>query len=182
MESGVNAPDGSARGGKGTAKHARERQLTIVSSTGGEFRLRNFAGIFTPNKQPVFVVAMRATALPPAILDKRSLPCWLIDGEGDQLRSEWQVSCRLRWYKYSTANSSCQGRFAPRLRARWLLGAVHKAWLRLAILERTRPPFSQTNFRPISLLRENSSTSSMVELKVRIYSSNVFWTGCEISS
>jgi hypothetical protein len=56
----------------------------------------NFVGIFSPNKQPVLVVAMWATALPPAILDKGSLPRWLIDGEGDQLRSERRVSRRLR--------------------------------------------------------------------------------------
>jgi len=86
----------------------------------------NFAGSFLPNKQPVFVVVMWAIVLPPAILDKRSLPRWLIDGEGDQLRSEPQVSCRLRWHKYSTANFPCQGRFAPRLRARWLLSANRK--------------------------------------------------------
>ena len=48
----------------------------------------NSTGIFSPKKQPVPIVAMWVTALPPAILDKRSLPRWLTDGEGDQLRSE----------------------------------------------------------------------------------------------
>ena len=53
-ESGVNTPDSSARGGKGTAKQARERQLTIVSSTVGEFKLRNFAGIFHAEQTACF--------------------------------------------------------------------------------------------------------------------------------
>ena len=115
MESGARLPDRDVHRGKGTIKQARGRPLAGVSSTGGEFRMGNFAGSFLPNKQPVFVVVMWAIVLPPAILDKRSLPRWLIDGEGDQLRSEPQVSCRLRWHKYSTANFPCQGRFAPRI-------------------------------------------------------------------
>ena len=63
LKSGVNAPDSGARGGKGTTKQPRGEPLTRVSSTGEEFRLGNFAGIFLPNKQPVFVAAMWATAL-----------------------------------------------------------------------------------------------------------------------
>jgi len=96
LESRPNAPDSGAHGGKGTTKQTRERQLTRVSSTGEEFRLGNFAEIFLPNKALVFDVKKQATALPSAILDKRSLPRWLIDGEGDQLRSERRVSRRLR--------------------------------------------------------------------------------------
>jgi len=75
LESVVNAPDRGTRRKKGIAKQTRERQLTRVSSTGGEFRMGNFAGIFSSNRPPVLVVAMWATALPPTILDKRSLPC-----------------------------------------------------------------------------------------------------------